>query len=106
MVKYGHYHGVHTINNAVVVLLGLLYGSMDLGRTMSIAVMGGFDTDCNGATAGSILGALLGAKALPGEWVEPLGDRVASYVIGHLDNRISELARRTLSVAKQVLSRE
>jgi ADP-ribosylglycohydrolase len=106
MVKYGHYHGVHTINNAVVVLLGLLYGSMDLGRTMSIAVMGGFDTDCNGATAGSILGALLGAKALPGEWVEPLSDRVASYVIGHLDNRISELARRTLSVAKQVLSRE
>jgi len=103
MVKYGHYHGVHTINNAVIVLLGLLYGDMDLGRTISIAVMGGFDTDCNGATAGSILGALLGASALPKEWVEPLGDRVTSYVIGYFDNPISELARRTLAVAKQVL---
>jgi len=103
MVKYGHYHGVHTINNAVIVLLGLLYGDMDFGHTISIAVMGGLDTDCNGATAGSIIGALLGAKALPGRWIEPLGDRVASYVIGHFDNRISDLARRTLAVARQVL---
>jgi ADP-ribosylglycohydrolase len=103
MVKHGHYHGVHTINNAVIVLLGLLYGDMDLGQTISIAVMGGFDTDCNGATAGSILGALLGASALPGEWIEPLGDRVTSYVIGYFDNPISGLARRTLAVARQVL---
>jgi len=105
MAKYGHYHGVHTINNAVIVLLGLLYGEMDLGRTISIAVMGGLDTDCNGATAGSIMGALLGAAVLPAEWVEPLSDRVTSYVIGHFDNRISDLARRTLAVAREVLSR-
>lgn len=106
MVKYGHYHGVHTINNAVIVLLGLLYGEMDLGRTISIAVMGGFDTDCNGATAGSILGALFGASALPKDWIEPLSDRVTSYVIGYFDNPISELAHRTLAVAKQVLSQQ
>ncbi len=104
MAKYGHYHGVHTINNAVIVLLGLLYGEMDFGRTISIAVMGGLDTDCNGATAGSIMGALLGAKALPDRWIEPLHDRVTSYVIGYFDNRISDLARRTQSVAEQVLA--
>jgi ADP-ribosylglycohydrolase len=103
MATYDHYHGVHTINNAVLVLLGLLYGGMDLGRTIAIAVMGGLDTDCNGATAGSILGALLGAKALPNEWIDPLGDRVASYVIGQFDNRISDLARRTLEVSRNVL---
>lgn len=105
MPEYGHYHGVHTINNAVIVLLGLLYGDLDLGRTISVAVMGGLDTDCNGATAGSILGALLGAATLPQEWVGPLSDRVTSYVIGHFDNRISDLARRTLDVAKQVIVR-
>ena len=104
MAKYGHYHGVHIINNAVIVLLGLLYGEMDFGRTISIAVMGGLDTDCNGATAGSIVGALLGARALPEGWIKPLDDRVTSYVIGHFDNRISDLARRTLAVARQVLS--
>lgn len=102
MGRYGHYHGVHTINNAVIVLLGLLYGEMDLGKTISIAVMGGFDTDCNGATAGSILGAMLGAQRLPGRWVEPLNDRLTSIVAGYYDNRISDLARRTLAVARRV----
>ena len=102
MGKYGGYHCVHTINNAVIVLLGLLYGETDLGKTVSIAVMGGLDTDCNGATAGSIIGAMLGAGNLPARWVEPLHDRVTSIVAGYNDNRISELARRTLQVALQV----
>jgi ADP-ribosylglycohydrolase len=102
MGRYGHYHGVHTINNAVIVLLGLLYGELDLGRTVSIAVMGGFDTDCNGATAGSIVGAMLGMRRLPQRWVAPLHDRLTSIVAGYHDNRISDLAQRTLAVAKQV----
>ncbi|MGQ9683141.1 MAG: ADP-ribosylglycohydrolase family protein [Anaerolineae bacterium] len=102
MVEYGHYHGVHTINNAVIVLLGLLYGEMDLGLTVCIAVMGGLDTDCNGATAGSIIGAMLGAKRLPERWTAPLNDRLLSIVVGYQDNRISDLAQRTLAVAQKV----
>lgn len=102
MGRYGHYHWVHTITNAIIVLLGLLYGEMDLGRTVAIAVMGGWDTDCNGATAGSIAGAMLGARRLPARWVEPLNDRLLSFVIGNHDNRISDLARRTLAMAKRV----
>jgi ADP-ribosylglycohydrolase len=98
--KYGHYHGVHTINNAAVVLCGLLHSKGDYGKAICIAVMGGIDTDCNGATAGSVMGALLGAKALPLKWVAPLNDRLESIVIGYTDNRISELAERTLDLAK------
>jgi ADP-ribosylglycohydrolase len=74
MGKYGGYHWVHTINNAAFVLLGLLYGGGDLWETVSVSVMAGFDTDCNGATAGSIVGAVLGARALPNRWVAPLDD--------------------------------
>lgn len=90
--KYGHYHGVHTINNAALVALGLLYGEGDLGATIGIAVHGGWDTDCNGATAGSVLGAILGARALPESWVAPLEDRMESALFGYAENRISELA--------------
>jgi len=103
MVKYGRYDWDHTINNAVDVVLGLLYGGGDFGRTICITVMGGFDSDCSGATAGSIIGALLGASSLPRKWVAPLNDRVTSFVIGESDNRISDLAQRTLAVAKEVL---
>ncbi|MBI2297414.1 MAG: ADP-ribosylglycohydrolase family protein [Armatimonadetes bacterium] len=100
--RYGHYHGVHTINNAALVLLGLLYGEQDLGATVGIAVHGGWDTDCNGATAGSVLGAMLGARALPAQWVDPLDGRVASALFGYADNRIEDLATWALELRRTV----
>jgi ADP-ribosylglycohydrolase len=105
---YGHYHGVHTINNAALVLMGLLYGAKErtpaafYERAICLAVWGGWDTDCNGATAGSVAGALIGAKKLPAKWTAPLNDRLESIVVGMTDNTIGDLARRTAEVAKAV----
>jgi ADP-ribosylglycohydrolase len=96
--KYGRYHGVHTINNAAVVLMGLLHSGGDYEKAISIAVMGGWDTDCNGATAGSVMGTILGSKALPARWIAPLRDRISSIVVGFTDMRISVLAKRTRAV--------
>ena len=95
MRTYGHYHRVHTINNAAIVLLGLLYGEGDFTRTIGIAVSCGLDTDCNGATAGSICGALIGADAIPSTWSWPLNDTLCSTVSGLAECRISDLAART-----------
>ncbi len=102
--KYGHYNLFHTINNAAIVLSALLYGGGDFEKTITIGVMSGVDTDCNGATSGSIIGAALGAKKLPPKWIDPLNDRVKSIVAGEADNRISDLAKRTFKIAKKVLS--
>lgn len=101
--KYGHYHPVHTVNNAALVLMGLLHSRGDFSRAICIAVMGGWDTDCNGATAGSVMGALLGAKGIPSRWVEPLNDTLESSLHGMNVNRISDLAARTLAVAQRVV---
>ena len=103
--KYGHYHGVHTINNAAVVLLSLLHSGGDYEQAIAISVMGGWDTDCNGATAGSVMGILLGAKALPEKWIAPLNDRISSIVVGFTDMKLSALARRTAAVQQIVLPR-
>ncbi len=100
MDAYGHYHRVHTINNACCVALGLLYGDGDFSRTIGIAVECGQDTDCNGATAGSVLGAMLGARALPEAWTEPLSDRVRSVVAGYDNASISDLAARSVKLAR------
>lgn len=98
---YGRYNWVHTINNACLVVMGLLCGEGDFGRTISIAVMGGWDTDCNGATAGSLAGAIMGAKALPARWVAPLNDRLECGLALEGMNSISGLAKRTLELALQ-----
>jgi len=102
MEKYCDYHPVHTINNAAIVILGLLYGGGDFERSISLSVMGGHDTDCNGATTGSIVGAILGADALSGKWIDPMNDRVKSIVVGFTDSRISDLAKRTCSIREKI----
>jgi ADP-ribosylglycohydrolase len=104
--EYGHYHGVHTVNNAALVLLGLLYGKGDYEKSIAISVMGGWDTDCNGATTGSILGVMLGAERLPEKWIGSLNNTVESYVTGYNNSRISNLAKRTFALAMKVLSGE
>lgn len=101
--KYGHYHGVHTINNAALVVMGLFFGANDYETGIVVAVRGGWDTDCNGATAGSILGATFGAHALPQKWVGVLNDRLLSAVRDCTDSKISDLASRTCEVAKKIL---
>jgi ADP-ribosylglycohydrolase len=75
----------------------------DYGKSIAISVMGGLDTDCNGATVGSILGVILGAEALPEKWVKPLNDLVESYVVGYNGSRVSELAERTFRMAKKTV---
>ena len=100
--KYGHYSGVHTINNAALVVMGLIFGSNDYENGIVVTVRGGWDTDCNGATVGSILGAKFGADSLPDKWIGVLSDRLMSVVRDCNDNRISELADRTHRVAIQM----
>ncbi len=102
--ELGHYQGCHTITNAAIVVLGLVAGQLDFGKTIGISVMAGFDTDCNGATAGSIVGAILGAKAIPERWTAPLNDIIHSAINEVSQARISDMAQRTLAIAARVLS--
>ena len=54
--------------NAAYVVLGLLYGEGDLGKTMEIATRAGQDSDCNPATAGGIVGTIIGYDQIPEYW--------------------------------------
>ena len=99
---YGHYHGVHTINNAALIVMGLYYGEKDFEKGIVYTVRGGWDTDCTGATVGSILGIKDGAKSLPGKWVGVFNDRLLSAVGGENDNKISDLAQRTFAISRKI----
>lgn len=96
---YGHYAWVHTINNAALVVAGLLWGDGDYMTSLSLTVMGGWDTDSNGATVGSVAGILCGTAGLPARLIEPLHDRTRSALFGYDDSVISDLAERTHRLA-------
>ncbi len=100
--RFGHYHPVHTNNNAALVVAALLLGQDDFEKTVGIAVMGGWDTDCNGATAGSIWGAMFGGSRIPKKWTAPLNDTLYSLIPGYHPIAISECARHSVEIAQKI----
>lgn len=95
---FGQYNWVHTNNNAAACAAALVFGKGNFTATLSAAVSCGWDTDCNGATIGSVMGALHGAAALPEELKAPLHDTLYSFIPGFHPIAISECARRSLAV--------
>jgi hypothetical protein len=102
----GHYNPVHTNNNAGLVVAAVLLGKHDFGKAISLAVMGGWDTDCNGATVGSIVGAMVGGQAAPAHWVGRLNDTLNSAIPGYHPIAISECAKRSTEIARKFLAME
>lgn len=78
--------GWHIIPNAGICITGLLYGGGDLGRSIEISVMCGFDTDCNASSIGTILGVFSGIERVPQRYRDPIRDTVIlSGISGYLN---------------------
>lgn len=95
------HHWCHVISNAQIVAMGLLWSDMDFEKGICGSVQACFDTDCNGATVGSILGMMLGASSLPEKWTAPLNDTLEAGVTGYYRMKITELAQETLNLINQ-----
>lgn len=59
--------------NAAYIVLGLLYGEGDYSKTLDVSTRCGQDSDCNPASAGGILGTMIGYSNIPGNWKKALG---------------------------------
>ena len=94
-------HGwCHTIPNALIVVMALLYGKGDYTQTICMAVQSGFDTDCNGATAGSVIGMLKGSAAIDDAWRKPVNDQVDTAILGVGKMNLHRAAERTMKHMK------
>ncbi|QIQ05257.1 ADP-ribosylglycohydrolase family protein [Streptomyces liangshanensis] len=79
----GHYHWVHVVPNTALLAAALTHADGDFTGSICRAVSGGWDTDSNGATAGSVAGLLAGHPGrLPERWTAPLKNRLATSVGG------------------------
>jgi hypothetical protein len=96
----GH-HWCHTISNAEIVAVALLWGRKDFEKTICYSVMPGFDTDCNGATSGSVLGVMLGASRLPKKWIAPMNDTLLTGVAGYHKVSLTQMADETVQLIQK-----
>jgi ADP-ribosylglycohydrolase len=95
-------HKVHTVNNACLTVFGIAIGGRDFTRVIGETVAMGRDNDCTAATAGSIVGAVVGKRGIPPHWYKRFHNTVHSYLIGRrkftiagLVGRFTVQARRT-----------
>ncbi|MFD0715893.1 ADP-ribosylglycohydrolase family protein [Paenibacillus sp. GCM10027626] len=84
---YDRYPGVcHMIPNAGVCILALIYGQGDFSRTVEIATMCGWDTDCNAGNVGTVLGVACGMKGIPDKYRKDINDGIVmSGISGYLN---------------------
>lgn len=93
----------HTISNAQVVAASLLCGGDDFSELIKLSVEAGFDTDCNGATCGSLWGIRHGDAAIPTQWLTPLKNRIRTnlldYPLATLEGLADEVAAAAVTIA-------
>jgi ADP-ribosylglycohydrolase len=102
--KYGGLSPVHTLNNLAVVTWALHTFQSDFTAAICNAVMAGWDTDCNGATVGGLMG-LRGAQ-LDMSWTRPWNSRIKSNLAGVGETTVDKVVERTLTVAKRLKTEE
>lgn len=85
-------------NNAAAIAAVLTFGRGDPTKTITAAVSRGWDTDCNGAAVGSVMGTIHGAAQLPQHRTAPLNDTLYSFIPGFYPISVRTCAARSLSV--------
>lgn len=94
--EYTDHGWCHMISNAMVVTAALLYGEGDFGKSICTAVGMAFDTDCNGATVGSVLGMRGGIDAVDEYWKAPVNGRIHTSIFGVDTVSIEDAVNKTL----------
>ena len=101
--KYDDMNGhdwCHTISNARIVVAALLYAET-FDRAICLAVENGFDTDCNGATVGSIWGMMYGEDCIRDEWKQPFNGKLDTSIFGVGTVEVQTLIDTTLRHIRQ-----
>ena len=99
--EHNAYDWCHTISNAMIVAMALLYGEGDYSRSICMAVQSCFDTDCNGATVGSILGMRDGSATVAEQWTAPINGKLDTTIFGVGTVELKDMARKTMEHMKR-----
>ncbi|MFX0199038.1 MAG: ADP-ribosylglycohydrolase family protein [Candidatus Hodarchaeota archaeon] len=92
----GHPEACDCQTNVPFTLLGLLYGENDMQDTLLSALKCGYDTDCTLATSAAFVGQILGARNIPVNLKDPIGDQLVMGIQYRREEMtLSALARDT-----------
>lgn len=95
---------IDAVINSAYIIIGLLYGDGDFEKTIDIATRCGYDSDCNPASAGGILGTVLGYSNIPEKWMKNLRE-VEDRDFAYTEISLNETYQMSFGQALQVIGR-
>lgn len=95
-----HFDWCLAIPNALIVTACVLCFGRNYSEAVIHAVLTGFDTDCNGATVGSVAGIACGADKIPDKWKTPVHQVICSSVNSYTRIPVEEIVKRTIAVSR------
>ena len=95
---------IDAVINSAYVVIALLYGEGDFSRTIDIATRCGQDSDCNPASAGGILGTVLGYDGIPERWMKNLRE-VEDRNFAHTEISLSRAYKMSFEHALEMIGR-
>jgi len=90
--------------NSAYIVIGLLYGEKDYSKTLEISARCGQDSDCNPASAGGVLGTMLGYSNIPEVWKKNLPE-VEDRPFSYTDISLNDVYRMSYDQALEVICR-
>lgn len=100
--RFQNMSAAHTNNNACLTIFGLMLGGTDMTKVISETVAMGMDNDCTAATAGSIVGAIVGRKKIAPHWYKNFNNTIDHYLIDVDEMKIDDVANRFAVLAHRV----
>jgi len=103
---FGGVQPCNAVPNHGFEIIGLLYGK-DFGDCLCKAVNCGYDTDCTGATLGSLLGIIGGTVAIPERWLKPVGEEIILHKLTRPcdePKNVRELTERVVRLAEKAIA--
>ena len=95
---------VHTLNNACLTIFGITIGKTDYSKVISQTMAMGLDNDCTAATAGSIVGAVVGIDNISEHWYKPFNNKIRSYLNGPDYFEIDDVIERFIKLTADRLN--
>lgn len=88
--------------NGAYIVMGLLYGDGEFGKTMDVSIRCGQDSDCNPSNAAAVLGVRDGYSNIPDEWKSGI-PAIADSVFIFTSYSFNKVVENTLSYAKTLI---
>ena len=98
--QYADLSPVHTLNNLALVVWALCSAEGDFSAAIGNAVAAGWDTDCNGATVGGLMG--ISGATIPEHWTAPWAGRIGVSLAGLSELALDDAVARTVAVARRL----